>query len=57
MDTPVRYLITSEKFEPFFTNWWDYENNYDKGMTVYDLHECKYSKNGKDWYDIEDDHL
>lgn len=52
-----RYLITGNNFEPFLTEWYDYENNYDNGMTVYDLVNLKYSTNGKDWCDIEEDHL
>lgn len=61
MNTPVRYLITFEDstLEPFLTNYFDEENNFDKeaGMVVYDLHTCEYTTNGKDWCQIQEDHL
>ena len=41
----MRYLITyiDGKLNPFYTNVFDYENNYTDNMIVYDL---RYSKNG-----------
>lgn len=53
----MRYLVTSKKFEPFFTKWFTVENNLSKDMTVYDLHLNKYIKYGMDWTEIEIDKL
>ncbi len=51
-----RYLITHPKQAPFYCNWFDLENNYFEGATVYDFANHTYY-NGKDWYDIEENHL
>jgi hypothetical protein len=56
------YLITYPKYsdyEPFFTNYYDFENNWndDLEMTVFNLLNGKYTKNGIDWMDILEDHL
>lgn len=58
----MRYLITTtnaENNEPFKTNYYDYENNFDEllGMIVYDLFNDKYTTDGKKWKPIEIDHL
>lgn len=54
----MRYLITSIK-PPFLTEWYDYDNHYSAiiEMKIYDLHENKYSIDGKTWNKIEVDHL
>ena len=51
------YLITEKGKSPIFTNWYDYENNYNEGMVVYDLINCKYTIDGINWIEIEIDHL
>jgi len=55
----MRYLITNNKSKPFFTKWYDYENHYceDINMIVYDLYSGKYTKDGKNWFEIQSDHL
>ena len=53
----MKYLITQEGHEPYITTWFIYENVYPDGMVVYDLHEYKYTTNGTDWIEIEEDHL
>lgn len=55
----MRYLITAENVEPFFTKWFEPENNFneDIGMVVYDLVTEKYTYDGKTWHIIENDNL
>jgi 5-formaminoimidazole-4-carboxamide-1-beta-D-ribofuranosyl 5'-monophosphate synthetase len=56
----MRYLVTTnEAFEPFFTEWFDLENNFNAqlDMVVYDLVNRKYSTDGKTWHEILIDHL
>ena len=55
----MRYLITTNHAEPFFTKWFDPENHWIKGveMIVYDLNNYSYTKNGTDWIRIEIDNL
>lgn len=57
-----RYLITyTEESETkcYYTHWFDPENHFpDSGnMVVIDLVKNQYMTNGKDWLDIEEDHL
>lgn len=55
----MRYLIISkeEKFEPFFTNWFD-DEKFDDDMIVCDLESNIYfSDNWEAWRPIEDDCL
>ncbi len=55
----MRYLITTKTGAPFLTKWYMPENHFNSGlgMIVYDLIEYKYTTNGTDWQDIEEDHL
>lgn len=56
----MRYLVTTlHTYEPFLTEWFDCENNFDVelGMVVYDLHNAMYTKDGKTWADIKIDSL
>ena len=56
----MRYLVTTkEAYAPFLTEWFDYENHFnpDLGMVVFDLLNCKYTTDGKNWVDINIDHL
>lgn len=57
-----RYLITHTlegTTQCFYTHWFDPENHFpDSGnMAVIDLVKNQYMTNGKDWLDIEEDHL
>lgn len=54
-----QYLITMDGEEPFFTEWFDRENNYrpDLNMVVYDLNNHRYTTDGTTWHHIESDHL
>jgi len=59
METP-RYLVTTKNtFMPFLTFTYDKENHWQDniGMTVYDLFQRKYTENGKQWKNIDVDHL
>lgn len=56
----MRYLITTQEFRmPFLTNKFQAENhfNFEIGMIVYDLVQCKFTTDGRTWYEIEIDHL
>jgi len=52
-----KYLITSDH-EPFLTNWFDIENNYneDINMIVYDILNNLYF-DGKTWNPLMEDNL
>ena len=55
----MRFLIITNCNPPFLTNWFDCENNFSEfvEMVVYDFNAKKFTTNGKEWYDIEIDHL
>ncbi len=54
----MRYLIVfSDGTLPFYTKWYDFENNFVQGMTVFNLSENTYSTNGKYFVEIPEDHL
>jgi hypothetical protein len=53
----MRYLVTSEIFKPFYTNWFNLENHFTDGMIVYDLHKSIYTTDGTTWQIIEHDNL
>jgi len=55
----MRYLITKRYELPFYTNYFESENHFNKDddMVVYDLHLCKFTTDGEIWHDIETDHL
>ena len=60
-----KYLITYETaflqddrdLHPFFTDFYNFENNYAVGMIVFDLHSLLWTDNGYDWYDLPEDTL
>lgn len=53
----MNYLILPYVGPPFYTNWYDFENNYVEGMTVFNLLLHRYTFDGQTWFDIEQDHL
>ena len=56
----MRYLITTNNVNsPFLTRWFEPENHFNSEieMIVYDLVEKKFTTDGKNWCDIEIDHL
>ena len=52
----MRYLITTNNGNPFVTEYYSKEMHADK-MVCYDLQKLKFTTNGIDWLDIEEDHL
>lgn len=55
----MRYLITTKNENPFLTDYFDSENNFNRTyeMVVYDLSKNIYTKDGVNWEEIEIDHL
>lgn len=53
----MNYLIPQEGHEPFLTNWYDYENNYNEGMVIYNLLSGTYSTDGITFKEIQEDYL
>ena len=55
----MKYLVTTNITDPFLTNYFDAENHFNSEieMVVYDLYLNKYTTDGKNWYEIEIDHL
>ncbi len=55
----MRYLITTKAESPGLTEWFDADNHFNAeiGMIVYDLHKELYTTDGKNWKEIEIDHL
>lgn len=55
----MRYLIVTDPWEPFYTEWFNPENHFNKeaGMIVFDLLNHIYTTDGKIWNPIPKDHL
>jgi hypothetical protein len=53
----MNYLIITSHGDPFYTNWYDYDNNYAPGMIVFNLLTCKHTHDGINWIDTTQDHL
>jgi len=55
----MNYLIVTSCYEPFYTNWFDAENNFNQAadMVVFNLLNHTYTTNGIDWHEIKQDHL
>jgi len=55
----MKYLIYTNDFPPFFTDYYEYNNHYnpDIEMKVFDLINKKYTEDGISWKNIETDHL
>ena len=54
----MRYLITTSKYEPFYTDWYGSDMfNAELDMVVYDLTNSIYTKDGVKWNDIIYDNL
>jgi hypothetical protein len=55
----MKYTIILQDKTVFHTDWYDYENNWtdENCFMILNNISCQYSTNGKDWIDIEDDHL
>jgi hypothetical protein len=55
----MRYLITTNCMPPYFTNYFDPENDFlaYTEMVIYDLHYAKYSIDGRAWQAIHVKHI
>jgi hypothetical protein len=53
----MRYLITHPDHKPFLTHWFDPENNWIDGQTVYDLTESRYMVTRYQWEELDIDRL
>jgi hypothetical protein len=52
----MRYLIHTPR-ATFYTDWFTLENNWHDEMIVFDLFKSKFCVDGKNWVEIEEDHL
>ncbi len=55
----MRYLVITKSNPPFFTEWFEAENHFNKEeeMQVIDLHRYEFTKDGVKWENIPIDHL
>lgn len=53
----MRYLIIPVQTEPFYTDWFVYDNHFTAGMRVFDLYSHTFTIDGETWKAIEVDHL
>lgn len=53
----MNYLVQPKDSHPFFTRWFDAENNYELGMIVYNLIDNTYTTDSITWKPIAEDHL
>ena len=54
----MRYIIIFNNQSCFYTSWYDYENNYDEEIfMIIDTYKHKYSIDGINFKEIEEDHL
>jgi len=55
----MRYLIVLKEGQPFYSEWFDYENLFDpeKIAYVFDLETQHHTIDGKTWVETENDML
>lgn len=55
----MRYTIILQNKTVAYTDWFDYDNNWndDFHFVIINNISHQYTTNGKDWIDIQDDHL
>lgn len=55
----MNYLIVTDSHAPFYTNWFDAANNFNKedNMIVFNLLSHTYTTDGKTWHLITEDSL
>ena len=55
----MKYIIVCKDNTAFYTNWYDYENNWnaDTIYCVLDVYCDKVTFDGKKWGEIDEDHL
>lgn len=55
----MRYLIVTKNNNPFYTNWYEYDNLYDPNVItcIFDLLKGTHTFDGKTWIETIKDHL
>ena len=55
----MRYLVTTNSEEPFYTQWYNPEDMHNElvSMVVYDLQKGLYTTDGREWFEIQEDKL
>lgn len=55
----MRYLIITKDNQPFYTDWFDYENLYNSDVMtcIFDLYKGVHTFDGKTWIETTVDHL
>ncbi len=55
----MKYLIITKNNQPFYTNWFDYDNLYnpDVMVCIFDLLKGVHTFDGKTWIKTEEDNL
>jgi len=53
----MQYIIITPGHAPFFTKWFDKENNFIDGMIVIDAIIGSYTTDGENWHTMQIDHL
>ena len=55
----MRYLFITKDNNPFYTPWYDYENNYnsDYHVIIFDLYKKIHTFDGKTWIETIEDSL
>ena len=53
----MNYIIIPKDSEPFITDYYTDENCFIEGMTVINLNTGEYTQDGKEWKELEQDHL
>lgn len=55
----MKYLIVTDDHEPFYTDWFTFENSWIENcnMIVFDLKNYWHSIDGKTWVKTKEDYL
>ena len=55
----MKYLIITKDNNPFYTNWFDYENLYvpELMVCIFDIETGKHTFDGQTWIETTVDHL
>jgi hypothetical protein len=55
----MKYTVILQDKTVFYTDWYDYENDWteENWFMILNNISLEYTLNGKDWIDIEENHL
>lgn len=55
----MKYLYVTKNSDPFYSNYFDYENLYNPEIVIciFDLETITHTFNGIDWIETPEDHL